>query len=295
MKPSSNNTTQTSRFRYLSSGFVAFLFSMLFLSCGSGKEPGNNQTAPVSERIDSLYPGFQQILDSHQLKGSILIARVEDSLYLSNDPQRTWNRYLPASTFKIVNSIIALETGVVEDDSTLFPWNGEKRRLPVWEQDLIFSQAFHYSCVPCYQEIARKIGPVRMRHYLDTLRYGKIVVDSSSIDVFWLEGTSGISQQEQVGFLHRFYEKQLPVSERTYEVMRRMMVIDTLPNGVLSGKSGWVIRNGTDIGWFVGYYETENAVWYLATNVEPLPGRDLDDFPSVRLQVTREALRMLGL
>ncbi len=292
---SSSNTTQTIRFRYLSSGFVAFLFSMLFLACGSGKEPDNNQSAPVSGRIDSLYPEFQQILDSHQLKGSILIARVEDSLYLSNDPKRTWNRYLPASTFKIINSIIALETGVVEDDSTLFPWNGEKRRLPVWEQDLIFRQAFHYSCVPCYQQIARKIGPVRMRHYLDTLRYGKMVVDSSSIDVFWLEGTSGISQQEQVGFLHRFYEKQLPVSEHTYEVMKRMMVIDTLPNGVLSGKSGWVIRNGTDIGWFVGYYETENAVWYLATNVEPLPGRDMEDFPSVRLQVTREALRMLGL
>jgi len=55
---------------------------------------------------------------------------------------------MPASTFKIVNSIIALETGVVENDSTMFKWNGEKRRLPIWEQDLTFRDAFHFSCVP---------------------------------------------------------------------------------------------------------------------------------------------------
>ena len=70
--------------------------------------------------------------------------------------------HLPASTFKIPNSIIALETGLIEDDSTLIKWDGDERRLPAWEQDLVFRDAFHYSCVPCYQEIARKIGEKRM-------------------------------------------------------------------------------------------------------------------------------------
>jgi len=84
--------------------------------------------------------------------------------------------------------MIALETAVVENDSSLFRWNGEDRMLEVWEQDLTLKEAFHYSCVPCYQEIARKIGANRMNRYLDTLNYGTMEVDSTNIDRFWLQG-----------------------------------------------------------------------------------------------------------
>lgn len=96
-------------------------------------------------------------------------------------------RNLPASTFKITNSIIALETGVVENDSTLLKWNGEKRRFKNWEQDLILRDAFHFSCVPCYQEIARKVGENKMNKFLKKLDYGNMKVDSSNLDLFWLE------------------------------------------------------------------------------------------------------------
>ena len=35
--------------------------------------------------------------------------------------------YLPASTFKIVNSLIGLQTGVIRDENMMIPWDGIKR------------------------------------------------------------------------------------------------------------------------------------------------------------------------
>jgi len=131
---------------------------------------------------------LQTLMDSSDLRGAILLYDLEADTYYSNDFGESKKGQLPASTFKITNSIIALETAVVENDSSLFRWNGEDRMLEVWEQDLTLRKAFHYSCVPCYQEIARKIGATRMNRYLDTLNYGTVEVDSTNIDRFWLQG-----------------------------------------------------------------------------------------------------------
>ena len=90
-----------------------------------------------------------------------------------------------------------------------------ERRLKVWEQDLTFKQAFHYSCVPCYQEVARKIGATRMNVWLNKLDYGQMHVDTTNIDVFWLEGDSQINQYQQIDFLKRLYRSELLISHRT--------------------------------------------------------------------------------
>lgn len=109
---------------------------------------------------------FQTIIDSSNVEGSILIYDFTENKYYSNNFEWANKGRLPASTFKIPNSIIALETNVVKDDSTLLKWDGKKRRLKNWEQDLTLKEAFHFSCVPCYQEIAQKIGVKRMNEYL---------------------------------------------------------------------------------------------------------------------------------
>ncbi len=97
---------------------------------------------------------------------------------------------------------IALESGVIENDSALLKWNGQPRRMKIWEKGMIFREAFHRSCVPCYQEIARKVGAKKINLYLKKLNYQGMKVDSANIDVFWLEGESGISQYQQIDFLN---------------------------------------------------------------------------------------------
>lgn len=268
---------------------------LLALSCTrpapDQSETGIEGNFPTRNEISA----FQSILDSAKVKGTILILDDAQNTFFSNDFQWSAKGQLPASTFKIPNSLIALETGVVANDSTLFKWDGQERWSKSWEQDLIFKEAFQLSCVPCYQEVARKIGPERMNAYLNRFNYGQMQVDSTNIDLFWLEGASRITPFQQIDFLKRFFEGQLPVSERTYQLMRKIMILEELETYRLSGKTGWSTRGEVDNGWFVGFVEKEGNVHYFATNIEPKPAFNMDHFPSIRKEVTMKAFNALGV
>lgn len=262
---------------------------ILLFTCCSMEKTSTDKVGDLETVSEIVMPEFQSIIDSANVEGSILFYDLHDDTYYSNNFEWARKGKLPASTFKITNSIIALELHVVENDSTLFKWDGEQRRLPSWEQDLIFRDAFHYSCVPCYQEVARNIGAKKMNMYLNKLDYGKMMVDSTNIDMFWLEGESQINQFEQIDFLKRFHNSELPISERTEAIMKRLMVIEDNDRYRLSGKTGWSIRNGNNNGWFVGYIEFQNNTYFFATNVEPNEQFSMDMFPMIRMDVTLKA------
>lgn len=263
-------------------------------SCTGKKTESDKKEIKVVER-EIIVPQFEKIIDSANVEGAILIYDLKNDKYYSNDFNWAKKRNLPASTFKITNSIIALETGVVENDSTLLKWNGEKRRFKNWEQDLILRDAFHFSCVPCYQEIARKVGENKMNKFLKKLDYGNMKVDSSNLDLFWLEGESSITQFQQIDFLKRLYQSELPISERTEMIMKRMIVIEDTDDYKLSGKTGWSIRNGNNNGWFVGYVETQSKIYFFATNVEPKQQFDMNMFPMIRKDVTFKAFEQMKI
>lgn len=241
------------------------------------------------------YSAFDSVLADFKLEGSILLYDPVINTYFSNDFKWSETKHLPASTYKIPNSIIALETGVIESDSTIIKWDGKPRKLKIWEQDLMFSNAFRISCVPCYQEIARRVGFDRMTAYLNKLAYPGMVFDESTIDKFWLEGESKISQFQQIEFLERFYNSQLPISKKTYAIVKEIMLFEKTDQYALSGKTGWGIRGEDNNGWYVGFIETGGKVYYFATNVNPSKGFNLDNFTTARIEVTKEALRNFGL
>ena len=163
--------------------YYFLLIAMIFYSCSENKKKKIDKKE-INKRNHIVNLEFQSIIDSAKVNGSVLIYDSQKDIYYSNNFTWASKEKLPASTFKIPNSIIALEIGIVENDSTLFKWNGKKRFLKIWEQDLILRDAFHFSCVPCYQELARKIGEKNMNKYLAKLEYGNMKVDSTNIDVF---------------------------------------------------------------------------------------------------------------
>ena len=280
---------------------VYFLVGWAFLllsACGSEQTPKLEKETPKSEisKIkNEVQPSFQRILDSAKMNGVLLIFDPQTQTYHSNDFARSQKGFIPASTFKIPNSIIALETGVVEDEKTVFKWDGKKRWLKAWEQDLTFKEAFQKSCVPCYQEIARKVGVEKMQTYLEKLGYEKMVFDSTSIDNFWLEGNSKISAMEQIDFLQRLYKNQLPIASRTQKLMKEILLIDENSNYRLSGKTGWAIQGKENLGWFVGYLEKEGKVYFMATNVDPKENFNMKEFPTIRLKILKQALREINI
>ena len=249
-----------------------------------------------SQDKEIVVPEFNKILDSLQVKGSILIYSFTDKKYYSNN--FTWAKtgFIPASTFKIPNSIIALETGVIKNESKVFKWNGEKRWNKKWEQDLTFKEAFQVSCVPCYQEVARKIGVERMKTYLNKINYKGMVFDSTTIDNFWLYGESKITQIQQIQFLKRFYFSELPISKRTESVLKNIMFVEKSADYTLSGKTGLSVKNELYNGWFVGYFEEKNKVYFFATNLEPVQKDFIKEkFYTTRIIATKAAFKSLKI
>ncbi len=273
-----------------------YVVILLICSCSFMGRSTVRKKLGLMVQNEIIKPEFQAILDSANVNGAILIYDLQENMYYSNDFEWAEKGQLPASTFKIPNSIIALETGVVESDSTLFKWNGEPRAYKTWEQNLILKDAFQLSCVPCYQEIARKIGATRMIEYVTVFNYGSIQIDSASIDNFWLAGDSKINQLQQISFLKQFYQSELPISKRTERIMKKIIILEENSDFKLSGKTGWSNNNEINNGWFVGFIEAgNNEVYFFATNIEPKEGFNLDLFPVIRKEVTYKALKEMDI
>ena len=120
-------------------------------------------------------------------------------------------------------------------------------------------------------------------------------VDSNNIDMFWLEGASEINQFEQIDFLKRFYQAELPISKHSYSTMMKLMVIEETKNYKISGKTGWSYNNEQDNGWFVGYIESNQNIYFFATNIEPTEQFDINFFAKTRTEVTYEALKQMRI
>jgi len=238
---------------------------------------------------------LQTLLDSTHLRGVVLVYDEAANTYHANDYEWASTGQLPASTFKIPNTLIALETGVAPSPEHVFKWDGTDHWLDAWEQDLTLKEAFAASCVPCYQEVARAVGPERMRAELDKLAYTGMVFDSTTVDNFWLGGDSRITPFQQVQFLRRLHNEQLPIKASTQAAIRDIMVRERTQDYVLSGKTGWSVDGEKNNGWFVGFVKRGDEVFYFATNVEPGPGFDMDDFADARVMVTHLELRRLGV
>lgn len=199
-------------------------------------------------------------------------------------------RYVPASTFKIANSLIALETGALSGPEHVIPWDGVERSIADWNQDLDLKGAVRVSAVPYFQEVARRVGAARMDSWLDRLGYGNREM-GEVIDQFWLEGPLEISPVEQLDFLGRLSRGELPVSERTRTVVLDILELSREGDRVLRGKTGWV-RPGepAELGWFVGFLERpEKPTIYVAVLVTESSPR----FGPARRAVAERILREL--
>jgi beta-lactamase class D len=273
--------------------FIALSMLLLTFSCQNKDTNDTEKDNSLNDTNRLINDDFQSIIDSNNVKGSILIYNSKLNEYYSNNFERAKTGFLPASTFKVVNSIIGLETGVIKGKNHLFKWDRTPQQLKAWEADLTLAEAYKRSCVPCYKKVARRIGVDSMNFYLQKLNYGNQIIPDSLIDLFWLVGDFQISQFQQIDFLQRLHNQELPISKRTYGIMQQVMLMDTNENYKLSGKTGWAIREGNNIGWFIGFIETADNIFYIATNVTPNNEVGLENFGKIRLKIALDAFEKL--
>ncbi|HYM95129.1 MAG TPA: class D beta-lactamase [Chitinophagaceae bacterium] len=200
--------------------------------------------------------------------------------------------YLPASTFKIVNSLIGLQTGRISSDSMVIKWDGVKRGVADWNKDLTMYEAFRVSAVPYYQEVARRIGKDTMQQWLDTLSYGTKKI-TTKVDTFWLDNSLKIKPDEEMGLVKKLYFDDLPFHKYNQEIVKRAMLFENNSNYKLSYKTGWGYNEkGNNIGWVVGWIEENQHPCFFVLNIEsPDPKFDM---LSIRMKILKDILKQLG-
>jgi len=203
-------------------------------------------------------------------------------------------RFSPCSTFKIANSLIALDTGVSSGPEFTLKWNGTRYPFDSWNRDQNMSSAFSNSVLWYYQEIANRIGPVRMSNYVHRFNYGNCDT-SGGITNFWLESTLQISADEQVAFLRRLWENALPVGRDAQRITRGLMKISVDAEGrILCGKTGTggdARANVARLGWFVGCVQAGDHKVFFATRIKGAP----DASGRLARQITEAILAKLKL
>lgn len=215
-----------------------------------------------------------------------------------NKKRFTDSSFLPASTFKIINSLIGLQTGVISSDSMVIPWDGVQRSIAEWNKDLTMYEAFRVSSVPYYQEVARRIGKDRMEFWLDTVNYGAGPKDTAyiiktAIDSFWLDNSLKITADEQLGLMKMLYFNQLPFFKKYQETVKKAMLFENNAAYRLGYKTGWGKReNGNNLAWIVGWIEENNHPYFFVLNIETA---DVNaDIPSIRMKILKNILKYLG-
>lgn len=220
--------------------------------------------------------------------GTFVGYKVDDYLIIASDKVRSGEGKLPASTFKIPNSIIALETGVVADpDKDVFKWDGVTRSIEAWNKDHTLRSAIAASAVPVYQEIARRIGPERMQKFVDLFDYGNRDI-GGGIDQFWLTGNLRIDPIQQIDFVDRLRRGVLPVSARSQELVRGILPVTKVGDATIRAKSGLLgaEQGKPSLGWMVGWAEKGSQQTVFAMNMDCKTPEHI----AARMAVTQQCL-----
>jgi len=258
---------------------------------GGGAAATAQTAPPAPQAAPDLSPYFKD------RPGTFVLLDLKTGRYLRHDPERAARRYSPFSTFKIPNSLIGLETGVIKDADFKIKWDRQKYPphdpdFTQWWRDQTLRTAFRRSAVWYYQELAARVGAERMREMVDKLDYGN--EDTSGGHTrFWLNSSLRISADEQVAFLRRLCLGELPVSRRSLDIVKEIMVHEETPAYRLSAKTGGgPLGEGRFLGWFVGYLEAGGSTHIFATHIEgPTYGSIRDE----RIRLTKQILGDLGL
>ena len=212
--------------------------------------------------------------------------------------ERAHKRMTPWSTFKIANSLIALDSGVVKGIDTLLSFDTTDYPIQSWwpkvwyQAPISLASAYKYSAVPIYQTIARSIGNRKMKQYLANFQYGDQNI-SSGIDNFWLNNSIHISAKEQVDFLQRLNTHQLAVSKQALIELKKIMLVEATETYKLYAKTGTGnIAKNKVLGWYVGFVENQQGTYYFALNID---GKSLKDVSQIRIKAAREQLALAGI
>lgn len=238
---------------------------------------------------------FQKPFQNCNVQGSITVYDYKNKKWTFSDKRDAKRELLPASTFKVINSLIALESGAVKDEKEVFKWDGVKRDIEAWNADTDMENAFKNSTVWFYEEIAKRVGKKKYKEFLKKSNYGNGKIYGGKGVNFWVYGDFGVTPKNQVEFLKAFYEEKLPFSKRSFEIVKRIMLNEKADNYTLYAKTGRTMAKEPDTGWWIGFVARKENTYFFATRITQKKGTENPRFNDCRKEITKTILREMKI
>lgn len=231
-----------------------------------------------------------ELFNNAGVTGTFVLHDVNADRFSGHNQARSTTRFVPASTFKIPNSLIGLSLEAVSSVDDVLPYGGKPQPFDAWEKDMGLREAIALSNVPIYQELARRIGLEQMRENITRLDYGNEDI-GTTVDTFWLKGPLKISAVEQVRFLAKLAQSKLPVPEGIQESVREIVLLEQEENWQLYGKTGWKNAPNPGVGWWVGWVQKDGRLYTFALNIDIRQQSDANK----RIRLGKASLEAMGV
>ena len=207
----------------------------------------------------------------------------------------------PASTFKIINALIALEEGVLKDEKEIMKFVGIENvdtakygnRTDIFK-DMDLEEAFKKSAVWFNLEIAKKVGREKYKQYITTAGWGNMNFSEAGLD-FWNDGPFAVTPVQQIEFLKKLYEGKLGFSKRNLDIVKKIMIAEITDSYTIRGKTGWGQTVTEDLGWWIGYVEKKEGIVFFATRTRKLMTDKNQNFVPCRKTITTAVLKQLSI
>jgi len=260
------------------------IYDISFDDAGSlDKKP---EPAKIEERQE-----LKKFFDEAGVTGGVYVYDLDKNKYTIFDRKRMETGFVPASTSKIIHSLIFLDAGAIADENEILTWDGVKRWVDDWNKDHDLRSAFKVSAVWFYTEVSKRVGKERMQKYYDSVGYGNRKTDSFGTD-YWNKGNLRVTPREQIEFLVKFHQNRLPFSPQVISTVKDIMIEEKTADYTLRAKTGWSDAYTPQVGWWVGYVERANGkVYFFATEIDINKNEDA----AKRKQITRNVLRSLKI
>ena len=260
----------------------------------------NGQTKGIfSTGTKMVMPNIQGYFEECGVSGTIAIYDNGNDIWFVSDTSDSKIERVPASTFKIINMLIALETNTIKDENAVVKWPGSTDTIkygyrPDIYRDISVKEAFQVSAGWAFIELAKKIGRSTYQKFLGESGYGNADLTEKGED-FWNFGAMGISPINQVEFLKRLYDGNLPFSDRNMNIVKKVMITEKEKDYIIRSKTGWTREHNTNTGWWVGYLESGQNVYFFATRLIQDRKFNRSDFSSCRKEITKKVFRDLKI
>jgi beta-lactamase class D len=272
--------------------FIGFLLTISLFSCSANRKTKKNEFTLVRE-------DFKKHFEKCGVDGSIALYDNTKNQWMVSDTTGIHKETLPASTFKIINLLIALETKTIQDENEVVKWVGTTDTIkygyrPEIYHDMTVKEAFEVSAGWVFIELAKKIGKDNYKKYLSACNYGNLNLSQIETD-FWNFGDFAISPINQVEFIKKLYNYNLPFSKRNIEIVKKVMITEQNEKYTIRAKTGWTRANSINTGWWVGYLEIQKNVYFFATKLIQDRKYNRDDFGTCRKEITKKVFKDLNI